>query len=60
LKVENETLKEENNRLKQLQNNIIAPAPCAKCIIDPGRLLLEKEVERLKELNQMLQQELQV
>jgi FtsZ-binding cell division protein ZapB len=60
LKVENDTLKEENNRLRQLQSNAPAPAPCPRCINDPGHLLLEKEVERLKELNQMLQQELQV
>ncbi|XP_066310043.1 homeobox-leucine zipper protein TF1-like [Miscanthus floridulus] len=60
LKVENDTLKEENNRLRQLQSNAPAPAPCPRCINDPGHLLLEKEVERLKDLNQMLQQELQL
>lgn len=56
-------LKEENNRLiRQAQSNAPAPAPapCPRCINDAGHLLLEKEVERLKALNQMLQQELQV
>nr|DAA34958.1 TPA_exp: homeodomain leucine zipper family IV protein [Zea mays] len=63
LKVENEMLKEENNRLiRQAQSNAPAPAPapCPRCINDAGHLLLEKEVERLKALNQMLQQELQL
>eukprot|EP00267_Zea_mays_P053539 XP_020406677.1 uncharacterized protein LOC103652033 [Zea mays] len=54
-------LKEENNRLiRQEQSNAPAPAPCPRCINDAGHLLLEKEVERLKALNQMLQQELQL
>ncbi|TVU34851.1 hypothetical protein EJB05_16705 [Eragrostis curvula] len=53
LKVENEILRAENNKLKQAKRTIF----CPRCPSEPGQLQIFQELQRLKSQNEWMQQE---